>query len=170
MAKSAADLFAYIWNLFMGILTFLAPNTALGAWIRDLSSRFGEKLRSWWFKWPEPPASPDLKERREAHTQLLALLSQNRDASYAISQALRDMMGQDAKHHEEILEVLSVSRGILSHISSDAQEIADVSKTLSENVRVVAAFEVDRLLRNLPQSIQETKSEPRARHLRAASA
>lgn len=121
-------------------------------------------------KWPEPPVSPDLEERREAHSQLLDLLSQNRDASYAISQALREMMEQDTKHHEEIRRVLSDSQDTLSKISSDAQRIVEVTEALSKNVRVVAAFEVDRLLRKLPQSIQEDKSEPRPPLKRWASA
>lgn len=170
MSTTWFDLFRDLWNLFMGILTFLAANTALGAWVRDLSVRFEGQLRSWGFKWPEPPVSPDLQERREAHAELLALLSQNRDASYAISQALRDMMGQDTNHHEEIRGILSESRDTLSEISSDARRIVAVNQSLASNVRVVAAFEVDRLLRNLPQSIQETKPKARARHLRAASA
>ena len=170
MSTSWFDYFRDCWNLVIGILTFFASNTALGAWVRDLSFRPGRKLRSWGFKWPEPPVSPDLEERREAHSQLSDLLSQNRDASNAISQALRDMMEQDTNHHEEIRRVLSESRDTLSKISSDAQRIVEVTEALSNNARVVAAFEVDRLLRNLPQSIHEAKSESRARHLRAASA
>lgn len=114
----------------MGFLTFLASNTALGAWIRDLSFRLGRKLRSWGLKWPEPPASPDLKERREAHSELLELLRQNQDASIAISETLREMMGQDANHHEEIRRLLSDSRDTLSEISSDAQRIVEVTEAL----------------------------------------
>lgn len=154
----------------MGILTFFATNTALGAWIRHLSSRLCRKLRSWGFKWPELPASPNRKERRETQSQLLILLSQNRDASTAISQTLRELMEQDAKHHEEIRKDLSDLRDILSKGSSDAQRIVEVTEALSRDVRVVATSEVDRLLRKLPQSILEAKSEPKARHLRAASA
>ncbi|KAI7787566.1 hypothetical protein LA080_015788 [Diaporthe eres] len=133
MSTTWFDLFRDLWNLFMGILTFLAANTALGAWVRDLSVRFEGQLRSWGFKWPEPPVSPDLQERRKAHAELLALLSQNRDASYAISQALRDMMGQDTNHHEEIRGILSESRDTLSEISSDARRIVAVNQSLASN-------------------------------------
>lgn len=170
MSTSWFEFFRDCCNLVIGILTFLASNTALGAWVRGLSARLGRKLRSWGFKWPEPPVSPDFEQRREAHSRLLDCLSQNRNASNDISQTLRVMMEQDKKHHQEICEALSDSKNALRNISTDAQKIVEVTEALSNHVRVVAAFEVDRLLRKLPQSIHEAETEPRARHLRAASA
>lgn len=106
----------------MGILTSLATKTALGAYISDLTSRLGRKLRSWGLEWPELPAPPDRVERREAHARNQLLLSQILAESRVTSQALREMMGQDAKHHEEIRALLSETRDKLSEFSSDALE------------------------------------------------
>ncbi|KAI3392625.1 hypothetical protein diail_5443 [Diaporthe ilicicola] len=170
MSTDIFGIVRYCWTLFMGILTFLATHTALGAWISRLPSRFGEKTRSWGFKWPEPPVSPDRQELRDAQF-LRDLLRQNLDATLVMSQLLRDMMDQDTNHHEEMRVALSDSQNILFDISSDAHRIAEVTAALPEDVRVMVTSEVESLLRKLPQSIREAKNpEPRVRHMRAASA
>lgn len=147
MSTTFFDYFIGCWNLFMGILTFLATKTALGAYVSDLTSRLGRKLRSWGLEWPELPASPDRVEQREAHARTELLLSQILAERRVTSQALREMMGQDAKHHEEVRALLSETRDI----SSDALEIAGELRSLPEDVRVMATSSVFRVLRDLPR-------------------
>ena len=168
-----STLFAYItvcWSVIIGSLAFLATNTSLGAWISHLSVVLGRKLRSWGLKWPEPPASADLIERREAYGQLLVQLEENRKASNAVCNTLRQMMEQNAKHHEEITRRLLALEATLSQISYSAGRHIQKTDEFAKTVRAVAAFEVDRLLRKLSQSNHEANTEPRTQHLRAASA
>ncbi|KAI0838803.1 hypothetical protein F5Y06DRAFT_303695 [Hypoxylon sp. FL0890] len=169
----SVDLVAVIslcWGAFINTLTFLASRTSLGAYISHLASRFGRKLRSWGFKWPETPVPPDRQELRDALMDirdLLYLLKQISADQKVMSGLLREMMDQGTNHHSEI-------RGRLSTISSDAHAIYEVvdKQTLQSDVHVAVTFEVDRLLRNLPQLIRgaETEAEPTPRHRRVASA
>lgn len=115
---------------------------------------------------------PDRQELRDTPTQNQTSSQELLDEMKVISGLLRGVMDQGTNHHSVIRGVLSDIHDGLNHISSDARAITEVltNYTLRTNVHVVVAFEVDRLLRRLPQLMREAKTEAKPRHQRAASA
>lgn len=172
MPADVVSILSLLWGLFINTLTFLAAHTSLGAWIRHLASRLIRKLRSWGFEWPETPVPPDRQELRDTPTQIQTSSQGCLVEMRVMSGLLREVMGQGTNHHSEIRDVLSDIHDGLYHISSDARAITEVltNNTLRADVHVMVAFEVDRLLRRLPQLMREAKTEAKPRHQRAASA
>ncbi|KAH6652172.1 hypothetical protein BKA67DRAFT_660935 [Truncatella angustata] len=172
MSVDTVAIISLLWGFFINTLAFLAAHTSLGAYIHHLSSRLMEKLRESGFKWPETPVTPDRQEFFDALKQIRDLQLQNLNEQKVTSDLLRELRDQGTNHHPEIRDVLSESLCRLTTISDGSHAIREAldNHRLRKDVQVALASEVDRILRNLPQSIREAETRPTYRHRRVASA
>ncbi|KAI2469996.1 hypothetical protein F4781DRAFT_430902 [Annulohypoxylon bovei var. microspora] len=117
-------------------------------------------LEDWGWNIPSAPASPDQQKTWKA----FGLLTEE---SKTISHLLHELKDQTAEHHAEHRRVQSEHGDLfermvlaISQTSVDAHELARrLRQQLGTDVHVAVTSGVDRLLRDLPQSIREAKSE-----------
>lgn len=168
-----ANILSLLFSGFNLLFTiFSAPLANISIWLLG-------RPRGWGIRIPDVPADPDRLEALTALRQISTLLEERNAESKVIVGLLRELKEKSAEDHIESRRVQSalgealresVRAGVVGVQSSSSHYSTD-PRDIDRGVHLTVASQVDRLVRNPPQSVREAKSENfMSRHKRWHSA